>query len=345
MLKNLYNITELEKVLQEILLYPPLVSLGDIENFQISLKHSEFILHAGDCAESFGDFSLEYLNKQIDLLCKTASMRDNNIIILRGAGQFFKPRSNLYDHNGVLNYFGDGINDFNQNDRIPNPKRLQRAYFISAAKVNYLRQQKTQIFTSHEALFIPYEETFLKYDDCGRLFSSSAHMLWLGYRNAKIDSEQVKFLANIINPVGIKVGPDTDFDELSEILERLNPMHEDYKLILILRFGVVKAKESCVEFMKFISKIKQKVKVIIDPLHGNNVIHNFQKTRKICDILGECVILRDGLSEFDGVSLEMTPDDNLECIYDDHSIIDNKSLCDPRVNRLQMAEIMQKLYF
>ena len=345
-LKNLYSPFELESTLQEIRSYPPLVSVDDINEFKSLLGNSDFIFHAGDCAESFTDFNLEYLDNQISIFQKIQNTHKNGTFILRGAGQFFKPRSSFYEINNTLNYFGDGINSFTQNDRKPSAERLKTAFFISSAKINYLRQQKIKIFTSHEALFIPYEECFLKQDDkSGTLYSSSSHMLWLGYRNNKIDSEQIRFLAKIQNIIGIKVGPNTNLEELVEITNLLNPKKEPYKLILILRFGVEKAYELCEKFERFLLNIDQKLKIIIDPLHGNNLTHNFQKTRKISDIIRECDIIKNSLKSFDGVSLEIHPYDHLECIDNDNSIIKNESLCDPRINQLQMAEIMHKLYF
>jgi 3-deoxy-D-arabino-heptulosonate 7-phosphate (DAHP) synthase class II len=346
MFTHLYNPEALQQTLAEISYFPNIISYSDIQNFKSSLEKENFIFHGGDCAENFAEFNTSFIDRQIKILksIKTGTL------ILRGAGQFFKPRSNFYDGN-KLNYFGDAINSINPDNRIPDLERLKKAYFISAAKMNYLRP--SGIFTSHEALFIPYEETFLKqYENI--TFSSSAHMLWIGYRTAKLGSKQLEFLSKIANPVGIKIGPTTNYHELKKIINILNPRKENFKLILMLRFGAANAYNSCLQFSEFLSTIDQKIKIIIDPLHGNNIVYNSEKMRRMKDVLEEVEILKKQLQYFDGISLEFTPDDNVECVDDSQNLskpnynsseLKNKSLCDPRVNQFQIAKIIQKLYF
>jgi 3-deoxy-7-phosphoheptulonate synthase len=339
MFQNLYNPEALQKVLSDIFHnYPALLAYSDILEFKHELSQTKFIFHGGDCAEPLAGFDPKYVERQAQILESTKE----GLFILRGAGQFFKPRSNFYDGD-KLNYFGDGVNGIDPKDRAPDPERLRKAYFVAAEKMRYLNSRKYKIFTSHEALFIPYEEAFLRQEG-GITYSSAAHMLWLGYRNAKMGFEQVEFLAKIANPVGIKVGPDTDFVELKEIMRILNPQCEDFKITLIVRFGASRATESCKKFNDLINSINQKIKVIIDPLHGNNTIYNSQKMRKMEDILKESAILRRELKFFDGVSLEFTPDDNLECMNHPDDIIVNRSLCDPRVNSSQVVKIIHQLY-
>ena len=68
-----------------------------------------------------------------------------NVIRLgRIAGQFAKPRSlNIETNNGISlpSYRGDAINEleFSKKKRTPNPKRMLKAYYQSAATLNLLR--------------------------------------------------------------------------------------------------------------------------------------------------------------------------------------------------------------
>jgi len=65
------------------------------------------------------------------------------IRLARMAGQFAKPRSSTYetlsDGTEVYSFKGDNVNGFDSADREPDPNRLVRAYFHSAATLNYAR--------------------------------------------------------------------------------------------------------------------------------------------------------------------------------------------------------------
>ena len=57
-----------------------------------------------------------------------------------------------------------------------------------------LLQNKTNYFTCHEALLLPYEESLVRKDSLsGELYCSSAHFLWIGDRTRFINSAHVEF--------------------------------------------------------------------------------------------------------------------------------------------------------
>ena len=44
-------------------------------------------------------------------------------------------------------------------------------------------------------------------------------MLWIGVRTKSIDSAHVEYLRGVYNPIGIKIGPNTNLEELSQIIK------------------------------------------------------------------------------------------------------------------------------
>lgn len=131
----------------------PLVTVSEINLLQDKLSDvaqgKAFLLQAGDCAESFAEFS------EINLKEYFRTLLQMNAVLMYGigkpivkvgrvAGQFAKPRSDDFEEqNGVKlpSYRGDIINniEFTEESRIPDPKRMLSAYNQSSATLNYLR--------------------------------------------------------------------------------------------------------------------------------------------------------------------------------------------------------------
>ena len=147
------NIEELEKVENELREYPPLIFAGEARNLKADLakagRGEAFIIQGGDCAESFSSFNAEVIKNLFKLILQmsvvmTYSSGKPIVKIGRIAGQFAKPRSSDYEEkDGVKlpSYRGDIINDieFSEEARKPDPSRMLRAYYQSAATMNLLR--------------------------------------------------------------------------------------------------------------------------------------------------------------------------------------------------------------
>ena len=83
---------------------------------------------------------------------------------------------------------------------------------------------EVDVWTSHEALLLDYEEPLVRKDSTtGDWYACSAHFLWVGERTRQLDGAHVEFLSGLHNPVGAKVGPTMTPDELVALAERLNP--------------------------------------------------------------------------------------------------------------------------
>ena len=143
----------LKNIEQELSKYPPLVFAGEVRQLKASLADvvagKAFLLQGGDCAESFSEFNAVNIRDMFKVMLQMAVVLTFAggcpiVKVGRLAGQFAKPRSSDYEEmNGVKlpSYRGDIINDieFTEDARIPNPKRMLKAYNQSAATMNLLR--------------------------------------------------------------------------------------------------------------------------------------------------------------------------------------------------------------
>jgi 3-deoxy-7-phosphoheptulonate synthase len=143
----------LDAALTELRRVPPLVFAGEARSLQQSLARvaegEGFLLHAGDCAESFADFSADNIRDKLKLILQmsvalTYSTGVPTVKVGRIAGQFAKPRSSPTETRGGVSlpsFRGDMVNDFafDADARRPDPERLVQAYHQSASTLNLLR--------------------------------------------------------------------------------------------------------------------------------------------------------------------------------------------------------------
>ena len=147
------NKKELDTVLDKIGTFPPLVFAGETRHLKDQLADvvdgKAFLLQGGDCAESFAEFNPDNIRDTFKLMLQmslvlTYSASLPVVKVGRIAGQFSKPRSSPNESkNGIElpSYLGDNINgmEFNEKSRVPDPKRLFKAYSQSAATLNLIR--------------------------------------------------------------------------------------------------------------------------------------------------------------------------------------------------------------
>jgi 3-deoxy-7-phosphoheptulonate synthase len=143
----------LEKVEQQLRVYPPLVFAGEARRLTAHLARAAegkaFLLQGGDCAESFAEFHPNTIRDTFRVMLQMAVVLTFGaacpvIKVGRLAGQFAKPRSSGTEEiDGVVlpAYRGDMINgmDFTVEARTPDPERLIRVFNQSAATLNLLR--------------------------------------------------------------------------------------------------------------------------------------------------------------------------------------------------------------
>ncbi|MDA1261447.1 MAG: 3-deoxy-7-phosphoheptulonate synthase class II [Planctomycetota bacterium] len=142
-----------QRVIAEISDLPPLVTSGEIAALKSQLAEAargeRFVLHGGDCAESFADCRSSAITNQLKILLQmslvlTHASRKRVVRIGRFAGQYAKPRSaDLEVRDGVSlpSFRGDNVNcpEFTLAARTPNPQLLLRGYERSALTLNFIR--------------------------------------------------------------------------------------------------------------------------------------------------------------------------------------------------------------
>ena len=407
---------------------PPLVFSNEIVTLRKQLVDvsdgKSFIIQGGECAESIDNYDT---NNVIDMMKALIVMslivsytNDIQVIkILRGAGQYAKPRSSpteTIDDVTLNSYFGDNINglSFNEKSRQINATRMLIANDISAHTMNLMRSMSSsgflslynlqqwvkrdlkddvhinvydeynevlddiersikfmsncgvinndklnapEIFTSHEALLLDYEESMIREDSTTKKnFNCSGHFLWLGDRTRDVDGQHVEFLRGVENPIGIKISKNTDLSEIVDIIKILNPHNDKGKICLICRYGDDHITNNFEILINVITFNKLNVIYMVDPMHGNTyTLENGYKTRNFNKILSETNNFFNICNKKNvypgGVHIEMTGnDDSSECINglienkEEHVSDNYKSNCDPRLNLSQCIEYAFKLH-
>jgi 3-deoxy-7-phosphoheptulonate synthase len=143
----------LEQSLKQIAALPPLIFAEEARSLQAELARvaagNAFLLQAGDCAESFEDFSADNIREKLRVILQMAIVLTYSVgvpIVKVGriAGQFAKPRSSATERIGdveIPSFRGHIVNDAMASEaaRVPNPERLVQAYHQSASTLNLLR--------------------------------------------------------------------------------------------------------------------------------------------------------------------------------------------------------------
>ncbi|KAI5808792.1 DAHP synthetase [Peziza echinospora] len=212
-------------------------------------------------------------------------------------------------------------------------------------------------YTSHEGLMLEYEQSLTRLlkdpSDGNKLkwFNTSAHFIWIGDRTRQLDGAHVEYFRGIQNPIGIKVGPSMEGDELVQLLDIVNPDKEIGKVTLITRYGAGKVEEKLTSHIKAVQKSGHIVVWQCDPMHGNTRTApppHCLKTRSFSAIMSElssCLAIHKKYnSKLGGVHLELTGDAVTECVGGSEGLKDEDlstnytTYCDPRLNQNQALD-------
>ena len=233
-------------------------------------------------------------------------------------------------------------------DRITETLGFMRAIGLDPESHQELRQ--TDIYTSHEALLLGYEQALTRVDSTtGDHYDVSGHMIWIGDRTRQPDHAHVEFARGVKNPIGLKCGPSLKPDELIRLIDILNPTDEAGRLTLICRFGSDKIAEHLPAMIRAVEREGRKVVWSTDPMHGNTITAGAYKTRPFDRIMSEIrtffAIHRAEGTYAGGVHLEMTGKNVTECMGGARAISESDlagsydTSCDPRLNAEQSIEV------
>jgi 3-deoxy-7-phosphoheptulonate synthase len=208
-----------------------------------------------------------------------------------------------------------------------------------------------ELYSSHEALLLPYEDALTRTDvRSGAAYDLSAHLLWVGERTRQLDGAHVAFAAGIANPLGLKVGPGITPAELTALVRRLSPDGEPGRLTLITRLGAGRIRALLPPLIEAVRAEGIPVAWVCDPMHGNTFeAPGGYKTRRFDEVLSEVqgffeVHRRLGTHP-GGIHIEFTGDNVTECVGGSYDIAAGdlhqryETACDPRLNRSQALDL------
>jgi 3-deoxy-7-phosphoheptulonate synthase len=208
-----------------------------------------------------------------------------------------------------------------------------------------------ELFTSHEALHLPYETAMTRFvPDQGRHYNLGAHFLWIGERTRQLDGAHLEYIRGIANPIGLKVGASMTPDTLRQVLSKLDPERKPGRLTLITRFGAGRAEAVLPALIETARAEGHPVLWSCDPMHGNGrQASGGLKTRAFGDILQElqevATLHRAHGSRMGAVHFELTGEPVTECTGGVEGLDEAglqrayRSGCDPRLNRSQSLEM------
>ncbi len=179
---------------------------------------------------------------------------------------------------------------------------------------------RVEFFTSHEGLHLDYEQAQTRQvPRRTQWYNLSTHFPWIGDRTRCLGGAHVEYFRGIANPIGVKVGPSIQPEELVELTRTLNPDNEPGRLTLIHRFGASRIEACLPPLVEAAFRAGRIVLWCCDPMHGNTLAtESGIKTRSFDDILSELdqaleIHGRMG-SILGGVHFELSGENVTECI-------------------------------
>ncbi len=211
--------------------------------------------------------------------------------------------------------------------------------------------KRVDFYTSHEALHLHYEQALTRQvPRQDGFFNLSTHFPWIGMRTATVNDAHVEYMRGIRNPMGLKVGPGVEPQDLLDLINVLNPRREEGRLVLIHRMGAELIEERLPRLIRAVQDSGSPVLWISDTMHGNTEsTADGIKTRRFRNIMKEMELAfevhRDNGSRLGGVHLELTGENVTECTGGARDLSEKdlerayKSTVDPRLNYEQALEL------
>ena len=223
--------------------------------------------------------------------------------------------------------------------------------FMAACGADFNELRTTEFYVSHEGLLMDYERPLTRIDSrTGNPYLTSGHFIWIGERTRQMDHAHVDYLSRVRNPIGVKLGPTTQVEDVVELIEKLDPNREPGRLTFITRMGAGKIREELPKLVEAVRDSEANPLWITDPMHGNGITtKNGYKSRRFDDVMDEVrgfFEVHKAAGTFPGgVHVELTGDDVAECLGGsdliDEAALEERyeSLCDPRLNHMQSLEL------
>lgn len=300
----------------------------------------------GDIVNGY-DFTLESRTADPRRLLKAYNTSASTLNLIRAftTGGFADLRS--------VHEWNRGFADNPANSRYQSlAQEIDRAIkFMAACGADFNELRTTEFYTSHEGLLFDYERPLTRIDSrSGNPYITSGHFIWIGERTRQMDHAHVDFLSRVRNPIGVKLGPTTQVEDVIELIEKLDPDRESGRLTFITRMGAGKIRDELPKLVEAVRDSEANPLWITDPMHGNGITtKNGYKSRRFDDVMDEVrgfFEVHKAAGTFPGgVHVELTGDDVAECLggsdaIDEASLEERyESVCDPRLNHMQSLEL------
>ncbi|MEN8132336.1 MAG: 3-deoxy-7-phosphoheptulonate synthase class II [Pseudomonadota bacterium] len=210
---------------------------------------------------------------------------------------------------------------------------------------------RAEFFTSHEGLNLLYESAQTRTVPRRQgYYNLTTHLPWIGERTRQLDGAHIEYFRGINNPVGVKIGPTMNKDELIRLIDILNPTNQAGKLVLITRLGAEKVDKILPMAIEAVNREGRIVLWVCDPMHSNAATTaEGIKTRRFYNIRKELEATWDiheqlG-SQLGGMHIELTGEDVTECVGGASGLTEADlsrnyaTACDPRLNYQQSLEL------
>jgi 3-deoxy-7-phosphoheptulonate synthase len=230
-------------------------------------------------------------------------------------------------------------------------REIDRAMdFMRACGVRDDVLRGVELYSSHEALILEYERALTRPGPDGRAYDLSGHFVWVGDRTRSPGGAHVDFVSRLANPIGLKVGPTAQPEEVAELVERLDPDASPGRLTLIARLGNRRVRDLLPPVIEKVVATGRPVVWQCDPMHGNTEESpSGYKTRHferiVDEVRGFFEVHRTLGTHPGGIHVELTGEDVTECLGGAQEIGDAdlagryETACDPRLNTQQALEL------
>lgn len=347
----------LEEAIHELLETTPVTSECNVRALSDQLadiasgSDERKIIITGNCAEPVEvDQPVESLVDRVILHHEIAHAALQNILYIhRGMGQNTKPRSNpfqiLEDGTVLVSYQGDAVNGRAHDHRTPNPSRMVAAS-LQGRDINAGVEQRLgyHLPVAHEALLLPYEEGFMEQTDEDQRVLLSADLPWIGLRTNDPDGAHVQLLSGVINPVGVKIGSNSNKSHIKELSERLNPHGIPGHLIFMLRLDASQSNEEILSAIREYAPGSLKMfdihAVTRTSTSGSRIRSTTETIHQMNDLAVRCGSL--GL-KLHGIHLETTTEDRFECVDQPGQEPLHDGNVDPQLNPEQTIRVLRAL--
>jgi len=356
-----YDPEELREAIAENIQNKGVATADQIDDFSAETKaigegrSRRPLIITNSCAEDImTDLNSEISRVAIPTILQIAIIRasaiNDPIEMQRIGGQYVKPRSEefeiLADGRRVESYKGPGINHPDPLLRVPDASRLvQGAVQARDLQEELTKEMGEHVLMAHELLSLAYDVPFVReHPKTGKPILVSAHLPWGGVRTNGVSSVQNEVLSQIDNPVGQKIGADSDPRHIAGLSELLNPEGTPGKIVFMLRLH-----------RSEYDRMPALLNAIAAHAEGSLVmydIHGVTETNRHGEKIRDVRHIEEGIERMaydcdaaglslNGLHLETMSDyRHLECIEERGQRPTRKGHIDPRLNPMQTRRVL-----